>query len=53
MLRSFTRPAARITRELQDAGLVASNVEPPLTPIYAGVEQFPVRDGRAPSPPDA
>jgi hypothetical protein len=38
MLRGFTRPAARITRGLQEAGLVAPNVEPALTPIYAGVK---------------
>lgn len=38
MLRGFTRPAARTTRDLQAAGLVASNVEPALTPIYDGVK---------------
>lgn len=36
LLRGFTRPAARITRDLQEAGVVASHVEPALTPIYAG-----------------
>ncbi len=36
MLRGFTRPAARITRDLQEAGLVAPGVEAALTPIYAG-----------------
>ncbi|MGH8574550.1 MAG: PIN-like domain-containing protein, partial [Gammaproteobacteria bacterium] len=38
MLRGFTRPAARTTRDLQAAGLVAPNVEPALTPIYDGVK---------------
>jgi len=36
MLRGFTRPAARITRDLQGVGLVAPDVEAALTPIYAG-----------------
>lgn len=36
LLRGFTRPAARITRDLQEAGLVAPYVEAALTPIYAG-----------------
>ncbi len=36
LLRGFTRPAARITRDLQESGLVASHVAPALTPIYAG-----------------
>jgi hypothetical protein len=38
MLRGFTRPAARITRDLQAEGLVAEDVEPPLTPLYVGVK---------------
>ncbi len=38
MLRGFTRPTARITAELQRAGLVAEDVEPALTPIYRGVK---------------
>lgn len=38
MLRGFTKPTARITRDLQTAGLVADGVEPPLTPIYDGMK---------------
>jgi len=38
MLRGFTRPAARTTRDLQAIGLVAPNVEAALTPIYDGVK---------------
>ena len=34
MLRGFTRPVARITKYLQEAGLVAQDVEPALTPDY-------------------
>lgn len=37
MLRGFTRPTARITAELQSAGIVADGVEPALTPVYRGV----------------
>lgn len=36
MLRGFTRPAARITRALQQEGILDHGVEPALTPIYAG-----------------
>jgi len=36
MLRGFTRPTARITRDLQAAGLVANGVQAALTPIYEG-----------------
>ena len=38
MLRGFTRPAARITRDLQAEGLVSHGVEPALTSIYIGVK---------------
>ncbi len=38
MLRGFTRPAARITSDLQSAGLVADGVEAALTPVYYGVK---------------
>lgn len=34
MLRGFTRPTARITRDLQDDGLLDADVEPMLTPVY-------------------
>ncbi|MEC3978198.1 PIN-like domain-containing protein [Amycolatopsis sp. H20-H5] len=37
MLRGFTRPSARITRDLQNDGLVDEGVEPMLTPIYQDV----------------
>lgn len=36
MLRGFTKPTARITAELQSAGVVADGVEPALTPVYRG-----------------
>lgn len=36
MLRGFTRPTARITRDLQESGLVANGVDAALTPIYRG-----------------
>lgn len=36
MLRGFTRPAARITRDLQSEGLLEDGVEPILAPIYEG-----------------
>lgn len=36
MLRGFTRPAARITRQLQDEGLLGPNVDAALTPFYDG-----------------
>lgn len=36
MLRGFTRPTARITRDLQASGVLANGVEPALTPIYRG-----------------
>lgn len=36
MLRGFTRPAARLTRALQDQGLVPDHVEPILAPQYQG-----------------
>ncbi|TWF75639.1 hypothetical protein FHX44_111523 [Pseudonocardia hierapolitana] len=36
MLRGFTRPAARITRDLQMEGIVAEGVPPVLTPLYEG-----------------
>lgn len=36
MLRGFTRPAARITRYLQDESLLDGGVEPALTPVYQG-----------------
>ncbi|HEX3591581.1 MAG TPA: hypothetical protein VHV74_18325, partial [Pseudonocardiaceae bacterium] len=38
MLRGFTRPTARITLDLQAAGLVPDGVEPALTPIYDGMK---------------
>ncbi len=38
MLRGFTRPTARITAELQSAGVIADGVEPALTPVYRGVK---------------
>jgi hypothetical protein len=38
MLRGFTRPAARVTRDLQAEGIVAEDVEPALTPVYVGVK---------------
>ncbi len=38
MLRGFTRPAARTTRDLQATGLVAPNFEAALIPIYDGVK---------------
>jgi hypothetical protein len=37
MLRGFTRPAARITSDLQYEGLVPDGVTPMLEPIYHGV----------------
>jgi hypothetical protein len=36
MLRGFTLPTARITRDLQEEGIVAEGVEPVLTTIYSG-----------------
>jgi len=36
MLRGFTRPSARISQALVEDGLLASGVEPALTPIYEG-----------------
>jgi hypothetical protein len=36
MLRGFTRPPARITRDLQDEGLLEDGVEAALTAIYDG-----------------
>lgn len=44
MLRGFTRPAKRITRDLQDEGLLDEGVEDILTPLYLGViaEQFEI-----------
>lgn len=36
MLRGFTRPAARITKTMQDQGLVSEHVEPILSPQYQG-----------------
>lgn len=36
MLRGFTRPTARITRDLQEAGIVAAGVQPALEPVYRG-----------------
>ena len=36
MLRGFTRPAARITRVLQESGVLDGEVEPVLTPHYDG-----------------
>jgi hypothetical protein len=36
MLRGFTRPTARITRALQDQGLLPEGVESALTTIYEG-----------------
>ena len=36
MLRGFTRPAARITRDLQGEGVLEDGVEPILAPIYEG-----------------
>lgn len=35
-LKGFTRPSARITRALQDEGLLDEGVEPILTPDYGG-----------------
>lgn len=37
MLRGFTRPTARITRDLQNEGLLDDGVEPMLAPIYQDV----------------
>jgi len=37
MLRGFTRPSARITRDLQAEDLLPEGVTPMLTPQYAGV----------------
>ncbi|EME63698.1 PIN-like domain-containing protein [Amycolatopsis decaplanina] len=37
MLRGFTRPTARITRDLQSEGLLDEGVEPMLTPVYQDV----------------
>ena len=34
MLRGFTLPTSRITRDLQEEGIVAEGVEPVLTTIY-------------------
>jgi len=36
MLRGFTLPTARITRELQQDGIVADGVDPVLTTVYRG-----------------
>jgi len=36
MLRGFTRPSARITRDLQSEGVLDDGVEPVLAPIYDG-----------------
>lgn len=36
MLRGFTRPTARITRDLQEEGLLGEGVRPALTSIYDG-----------------
>lgn len=36
MLRGFTRPTARLTRVLQDEGILDGEVEPMLTPQYEG-----------------
>lgn len=36
MLRGFTLPTSRITRDLQQEGIVAEDVEPVLTTIYRG-----------------
>jgi len=36
MLRGFTRPTARITKALQDEGLLSEAVEPALTTVYEG-----------------
>jgi hypothetical protein len=36
MLRGFTLPTARITRDLQQEGVVAEDVEPVLTTVYRG-----------------
>ena len=36
MLRGFTLPTSRITRDLQQEGIVAEGVEPVLTTIYRG-----------------
>jgi hypothetical protein len=36
MLRGFTRPAARITRDLQAEGIVSEGASPVLTPLYEG-----------------
>ncbi len=36
MLRSFTLPTARITRDLQHEGIVSEGVDPVLTTIYRG-----------------
>lgn len=39
MLRGFTRPTSRITRKLQEEGLVGADVEQALTPVYeSGVQ---------------
>lgn len=38
MLRGFTKPTSRITRDLQADGIVAPDVEPALIPVYAGVK---------------
>jgi len=35
-LRGFTRPAKRIMQNMQDEGLIASAVVPPLTTVYGG-----------------
>jgi hypothetical protein len=36
MLRGFTRPTARLTRALQEEGILDGEVEPMLTPQYEG-----------------
>ncbi len=36
MLRGFTLPTSRMTRDLQQEGIVAEGVEPVLTTIYRG-----------------
>lgn len=38
MLRGFTRPSARITRDLQNEGIVDDGVRPMLEPLYIGVK---------------
>jgi rRNA-processing protein FCF1 len=44
MLRGYTRPTARITRDLQAEGLVAEGVDPMLTPNYgSGVKALSFR----------